>query len=57
VRSDPLPALAIACTIAFVVLVQMAFLENWLEVVRVTIPAWVLLAVVLKEYGARSRTP
>jgi transcriptional regulator with XRE-family HTH domain len=57
VRSDPLPALAIACTIAFAVLLQMAFLENWLEVVRVTIPAWVLLAVVLKEYGARSRTP
>lgn len=55
-RGDPLPALALACAVAFTVLVQMAFLDNWLEVTRVTFPAWILLAVVTKELGAREVT-
>jgi DNA-binding XRE family transcriptional regulator len=50
---DPLPALALATTVAFFLLVQMAFLENWWEVARVTIPSWMLLAVCAKELGAR----
>jgi len=46
---DPLPALALACACGFFVLLQMGFLENWLEVTRVTFPIWMLLAVVTKE--------
>ena len=49
---DPLPALLLASTIAFLVLLQMAFLQNWLEVTRVTIPSWILLAVSAKEFAA-----
>ena len=51
---DPLPALALATFVGFFLLLQMAFLENWLEVTRVTVPAWVLLAVVTKELAART---
>lgn len=50
---DPLPAVLIAATISIFVLLQMAFLENWLEVTRVTIPAWLLVAVATKEFRAR----
>jgi hypothetical protein len=50
---DPLPALALATVIAFLTLVQMAFLENWFEVTRVTFVAWALLAVSSKELDAR----
>lgn len=50
---DPLPALLLASTVAFTVLLQMAFLENWLEVTRVTFLAWILLAVGSKEFDAR----
>jgi DNA-binding XRE family transcriptional regulator len=46
---DPLPALALACAIGFLVLLQMAFLENWLEVTRITFPVWMLLGVTIKE--------
>lgn len=53
--SDPLPALALATTVAFFLLVQMAFLENWWEVARVTVPSWMMLAVCSKEFSARSR--
>ena len=38
---------------AFVTLVQMALLENWLEVTRVTFIAWAMLAVCLKEFDSR----
>jgi transcriptional regulator with XRE-family HTH domain len=53
-RDDPLPALLLATTIAFFVLLQMAALDNWLEVTRITVPAWILLAVTTKEFEARS---
>jgi hypothetical protein len=42
----------VAATAAFFVLIQMGFLENWLEVTRVTFIAWILLAVGLKEHRA-----
>jgi transcriptional regulator with XRE-family HTH domain len=54
-RRDPLPALLLASTVAFTVLLQMAFLENWLEVTRVTFLAWILLAVGSKELDARQQ--
>jgi hypothetical protein len=53
-RDDPLPALLLATTIAFFVLLQMAALDNWLEVTRITVPAWILLAVTTKEFETRS---
>jgi hypothetical protein len=52
---DPLPALALATTVAFLTLVQMALLENWLETTRVTFIAWAMLAVCLKEFDARDQ--
>ena len=55
---DPLPALALATAVSFFLLVQMAFLENWWEVARVTIPSWMMLAICIKEQasrGARAR--
>jgi transcriptional regulator with XRE-family HTH domain len=51
---DPLPGVLIASSVAFVVLVQMALLDNWLEVTRATMLAWALLAITAKEYSARS---
>ena len=56
VPRDPLPALLLASSVAFTVLLQMAFLDNWLEVTRVTFIAWILLAVGSKEFDARERT-
>ena len=52
-RGDPLPAVVLATAIAFLTLVQMALLENWLEVTRVTFVAWTLLAVSAKELDVR----
>jgi len=52
---DPLPALALATSVSFFLLVQMAFLENWWEVARVTIPSWMMLAICVKEYAAREQ--
>jgi hypothetical protein len=52
-RGDPLPALALAAATAFFVLVQMAVLGNWFETARVTVPAWILLAVVTRELTSR----
>lgn len=52
---DPLPALLCATTVAFFLLLQMAVLENWLEVTRITFLSWILFAVVTKEFGARAR--
>lgn len=51
---DPLPPLLLATTIAFLTLLQLGFLENWLEVTRVTFIAWMMLAVVTKEFDFRS---
>jgi DNA-binding XRE family transcriptional regulator len=53
---DPLPALLLAATAGLFILVQMAVLENWLEVTRVTFPTWILLAVATKEFTARYGT-
>lgn len=50
---DPLPALLLAVAIAFLVLIQMGALENWLEVTRLTFIAFALLAISTKEYNAR----
>ena len=52
---DALPALLLATTISFTVLLQMAVFENWLEVMRVTVPTWILLGVATKEYRAREQ--
>jgi hypothetical protein len=52
-RGDPLPALLLACTAAFFVLVQLALLDNWLEVARITFFSWALLAIATKEFEAR----
>jgi transcriptional regulator with XRE-family HTH domain len=54
VPSDPLSALLLACTVAFFVLLQLAVLENWLEVTRLTFLSWALLAVSAREIAARS---
>jgi transcriptional regulator with XRE-family HTH domain len=51
--NDPLPPLLLACTVAFATLLQMALLDNWLEVTRVTVIAWILLAVATKEVEGR----
>jgi hypothetical protein len=48
-----LPALALACTAAFFVLLQMGILQSWLEVTRITFPSWILLAVITKEFQSR----
>jgi O-antigen ligase len=50
---DPLPALLCASTVAFFVLLQMAVLENWFEVTRLTFLSWIIFAVVTKEFEAR----
>lgn len=54
---DPLPALAVASTVAFAVLLQMGLLGNWLEVTRLTFISWAVLAVVDKESGAGRDLP
>jgi hypothetical protein len=50
---DPLPGLLLASTVGFFVLLQMAILENWWEVTRLTFIAWTLLAVATKEFEAK----
>ena len=50
---DPLPALLCASLVAFFALLQMAALDNWLEVTRITFITWMLFAVVTKEFNAR----
>ena len=54
-RGDPLPALLLATTVAFLTLLQLGLLENWLEVTRVTFIAWMMLAVVTKELDSRPK--
>jgi transcriptional regulator with XRE-family HTH domain len=56
-HADPVPALALATTVAFLMLVQMGFLQNWLEVTRVTFVVWAMFAVVSKERDSRSPVP
>jgi transcriptional regulator with XRE-family HTH domain len=51
---DALPALFITSAVALTALLQMGFLDNWLEVTRVTFVSWMLLAVAQKELDARS---
>ena len=53
VPDDPLPALLLASTIAFFVLLQLAALDNWLEVTRITFLSWALLAIATRESDAR----
>jgi transcriptional regulator with XRE-family HTH domain len=50
---DPLPAVIIATFVAFLTLLQMAFLENWFEVTRITFVVWMMFAVCCKELDAR----
>jgi hypothetical protein len=50
---DPLVALAFGSAAAFYLLLQLAFLDNWLEVTRITFFSWALLAVTTKEFSAR----
>jgi hypothetical protein len=52
-RNDPLPPLLLAAAIGLLVLLQMALFGNWLEVLRLTAPTWMLLAVGTKEFEAR----
>ena len=53
-HDDPLPALTLATTIAFLTLLQMGVLDNWFEVTRVTFIAWAMFAVVTKELDTRA---
>jgi hypothetical protein len=53
VRGDPVPAIVLATVVAFLTLVQLALLENWLEVTRITFVSWAMLAVACKELEAR----
>ena len=53
VPGDALPALCIAAVMAPLTLLQMAFLDNWLEVTRVTVPTWILIAIVQSEVASR----
>lgn len=55
VSGDSLPALSIAAVIAPLTLLQMAVLDNWLEVTRVAVPTWMLIAIVQSEFAHRSR--
>lgn len=54
--SDPIPALALATTIGFLMLLQMGLLENWLEVTRITFVVWAMFAICCKELDARDAT-
>jgi DNA-binding XRE family transcriptional regulator len=56
-QSDPVLGLLIGAAVAFTTLPQMALLENWLEVTRVTFVSWALLAVATKELANRASQP
>jgi hypothetical protein len=51
---DPVPALLLVATIGLFALIQMALLDNWLEVTRLTFVVWITLAIAGKEFDARS---
>ena len=46
-------ALLLATFVAFLTLLQMAFLENWFEVTRITFIVWMMFAVCCKELDGR----
>jgi hypothetical protein len=50
---DPLPGILLASAVAFFVLLQLAALDNWLEVTRITFFGWALLAVGTRELEFR----
>ncbi len=47
-------AVSIACISGIIFLFQMAFLDNWFETSRVTVPLWLLLVPVLKSNSTHS---
>jgi hypothetical protein len=49
--------LLVAAAVGMVVLLQMALLANWLEVMRITMPAWMVLAVAMKEWQSTTDGP
>jgi hypothetical protein len=53
IPGDSLPALCLAVTVGFFVLIQMGLLDNWLEVTRLTFIIWILFAIVGKELRGR----
>jgi hypothetical protein len=53
VTQDPLPGVLLGSVVGFFVLLQMAVLENWLEVTRLTFLLWAIFAVATKEFAAR----
>jgi hypothetical protein len=53
VAGDPLPALVLATATAFFLLLQLAIFGNWWETARVTIPTWIMFAIVTRELRAR----
>ena len=53
---DPLPGLMLASAAGFFVIIQMAILENWWEVTRLTFILWIVFAVATKEFEARYGT-
>ena len=50
---DPLPGLMLASTVGFFVIIQLAILDNWWEVTRLTFILWAVFAVATKEFEAR----
>jgi hypothetical protein len=50
---DPVPALLLAGGTGLFVLLQMAFLENWLEVARLTFVTMAIVGVAWKEFDSR----
>jgi hypothetical protein len=56
-EQGPLPVLALVTAVAFFLLLQMGVLQSWMEVTRLTLIAWILLAITTKEYESRSPQP
>ncbi len=52
--NDALPTVLLGSTAGFFMLLQMAALDNWLEVTRATFLVWMLFAIGTKELKARS---
>lgn len=50
---DVIPALVLATATSFFVLLQIAVFGNWFETARVTVPSWILFAIVTRELIAR----
>ena len=56
-RDQETASLALFAMIALVLLLQMGFIENWLETSRATVPAWTILGVVLAQFKPESASP